>query len=46
MALADIKCDFSPFLNLTKISLNIILGEELEWKDQEKKNLSYWQPGK
>lgn len=40
MALADIKCDFSPFPNLTKISSNIVLGEELERRDQKKKKKS------
>lgn len=41
MALADIKCDFSPFPNLTKISSNIVLGEEPERRDQKKKKEIY-----
>lgn len=36
MALADIKRDFSPFLNLTEISSNTVLGEEVKTEEQNK----------
>lgn len=41
MALADIKCDFCPFLNLTEISSNTVLGEEDKRKEQRNKNLPH-----
>lgn len=36
MALPDIKRDFSPLLNLTEISSNTVLGEEVKREEQNK----------